>query len=181
MIDALEDAISPWIGVPYILFGHSMGALLAFEVARRFRKRARPMPACLIVAGYGAPQLQEARPALHLASDTELIEEMRKLGGTSEEALRDPELMELVLPPFRADCELLHRWSYLDAPPLPMRLWALGGANDEDVPPAMLEAWRAQTSGEFASKVFEGDHFFVQSQRAEVLARVSAAVAPLIA
>lgn len=167
--------------LPFALFGHSNGALMAFELARTLRRSGGPMPLHLFASGRPAPQLELEDPPVHDLPEAEFIEELRRLKGTPEEVLQHEELLRLVIPLLRADFSLAETYRYASEPPLPLPLSAYGGAQDLEVPPEQIEAWREQAGGEFRARTFPGGHFFVNEDRAEVVAEVAATLGPLLA
>lgn len=170
LVGALADAITPHVEKPFALFGHSMGALVAFELARELRRRALPAPCRLIVAAFPAPHLlRESRRRQELPDD-ELLGELKRLGGTPEEALRDPELMALYLPVIRADLALCESYRHSWEPPLACAVTALGGTLDELVGEEMLAAWRLHTSDDFRCHQLPGEgHFFVETASSSLI------------
>lgn len=164
---------------PFAFFGHSMGAILAFEVARRLAVRGGSTPRHLIVSGRPAPTVPESHPPIHDLPREEFIEQIRRYSGTPEEVLRNDELMSLLEPLLRADFSVSESYEHSpDGPRLSLPLTALGGTDDQDVPVADLDAWSEQTSGPFRKHVVEGGHFFVNEQRDETLAIVARTLAP---
>jgi medium-chain acyl-[acyl-carrier-protein] hydrolase len=177
LVEQMTRELLPRMGAPYALFGHSMGALLAFEVAREMRRRGGPAPTCLIASGHRAPHLPDRDPPIHALPDEEFVEELRDYGGTPEQVLAEPELMELLIPLLRADFSVCETYQHQEEAPLDCPLWALGGTDDERVTQDELEAWCAHTRGEFRAVHMPGGHFFLNEQRAEVLAIVREALA----
>jgi len=162
--------LRPLLTGPYAFFGHSMGAILSFEAARRLRLRP---PAKLIVSAHSAPQLARPREILrHRMSDPELTEEIARLGLTPAEVLENKELVELLLPVIRADFQAVETYAYTDEPPLACPLSAYGGREDVNVPPETIEAWSAQTTNTFRAHLFAGGHFYLNDLRAELLAQL---------
>ncbi|MEU6824433.1 alpha/beta fold hydrolase [Streptomyces atriruber] len=150
---------------PIALFGHSMGAVLAFETARRMTAEGRP-PVALFVSGREAPSLPwrpVADRPVHEMCDPELVEEMRKLSGTTNELLSSPELLPLILPPVRADYRLLETHVHRTGPPLGCPVVALTGDADPRVEVEGVRAWESETSGDFSCHVLAGGHFFLDS------------------
>lgn len=175
LLDALEASLIPLLDVPFCFFGHSMGALLAFELARRLRRRSGPRPAHLFVSGRRAPRIpEEEEPPSSGLGDAEFIELIRQTGGTPEIVLRTPELMHLMLPVFRADFGVAESWRYEPDEPLDVPITAFGGLEDPSTPRASLEAWTVETRREFSVQIFPGGHFFIDSARDVLLARISA-------
>ncbi|MBI2374780.1 MAG: thioesterase [Deltaproteobacteria bacterium] len=154
--------------VPHVFFGHSMGAVVAFELARLLRRRGRRLPEHIIVSAHRAPFLPSTHPPRHTMSKESLLRELRLLGGTNEVVLRESELMELLLPTIRADFELIESYSYTPEPPIDVPITALGGQLDPFVTKDMLESWGRETEGGFLCKMFPGGHFFLEECQSAV-------------
>ena len=176
LLDGLELALSPNLDVPYVFFGHSMGGLLAFELCRRFARRGAPLPARLFLSARPAPGRERRSAPPGGRSDANLLEKLRRYGGTPPEILNDPEMLALVLPIFRADLEALDAFRVGPGEPLTIPLTVLGGDRDDAPALADLEGWRAYTLGGCAIHAIHGGHFFLHSAEAEVLRLVSAAL-----
>lgn len=153
----------PTLRPPYALFGHSLGALVAFEVTRQLRRMDRPLPLCLVVSGRTAPQLPDPNEPVHGLAPDVFKARLRSLGGTPPELLDNEELMDLVLPTLRADFQISETYRYTHEPPLPCPIVALGGKDDETTPVEALLPWREQTAGRFRHHLFPGGHFFIHS------------------
>lgn len=153
----------PTLRPPYIFFGHSLGALIAFEVTRQLRRMARPLPLCLVVSGRTAPQLPDPNEPVHGLAPDAFKARLRSLGGTPPELLDNEELMDLVLPTLRADFQISETYRYTHEAPLPCPIVALGGEDDETTPIEGLLPWREQTAGRFRHHLFPGGHFFIHS------------------
>ncbi len=171
LVRAVAHGIGPLLhDLPYVLFGHSMGGLVAFELARELRRRRLPLPKHVVVSAVAAPT---AHPGSGRGrrewSDGELIEEMRRLGGTPEALLREPELLDLLLPILRADLTLCAHHRFVDEPALPCPITALGGRDDPTVAPDALFSWARHTTAGFARIVVPGGHFYLDAQRRTVL------------
>jgi medium-chain acyl-[acyl-carrier-protein] hydrolase len=173
LVEPLTEAIAQHLDKPFAFFGHSMGALISFEVARRLRASGRREPEALFVSGRRAPHIEEPEPVTYNLPDAELSEELRRLNGTPGEVLEHPELLQLMLPILRADFEVCQTYSYTSEPPLDYPVWTLGGMQDEDVPFEHLEAWRDQTTSQFKLLKFPGDHFFLHSSQSLLLRTIS--------
>lgn len=180
LIDVLSQELLPWLDLPFAFFGHSMGALVAFELSRSLRRRHQRGPVRLFVSGRVAPHLVPSRePICHLP-DADFLERVRRMGGTPDEAFAQPELLELILPILKADLTVCETYICETEPPLDCPVTALGGTEDPQVSSTDLIAWQDQTSREFSSHLIEGDHFFVRSRYEDVTRIVSANLAPLV-
>ena len=171
-VGALTDAIRPYLDRPFAMFGHSMGAILAYETARRVTAAFGCTPSHLFVSGHRAPHLPPRRKPIHHLPDDAFIAGVRALNGTPAEFFDDPELVTLCLPMLRADFRLVESYVELAGERLSCPLLALGGDADPTVSAADLAAWRAATSGRFRSILFAGDHFYVRTARASLIARL---------
>jgi surfactin synthase thioesterase subunit/glycosyltransferase involved in cell wall biosynthesis len=172
LVEALGQAIQPLLSGPFAFYGHSLGAAIAFELARQLRRRSLPLPRCLFVSGARAPRFRLNHLPPPEPSDAELLDELRGLGGVPDEALDNPEWRSAMLPALRADSALYRSYAYREEPPLECAIRAYGGLEDSRITRAHLEAWRDETSGSFAVTMLPGGHFFNHSaQFPETLAR----------
>lgn len=175
LVDALADALAPWTDRAYALFGHSMGAIVAFELARRMRDRGLPAPRRLFAAGRQAPHIPEPEPMCHELPDAALATELRSRYGSTT-AFEHPELVELMLPTLRADCAICETYRHVDGEPLNCPIHVFGGTDDATVSADDLDAWRAHTSGPFTSERIDGDHFFIDTNPAPLLDAIRTAL-----
>jgi len=182
LVDELVSAMEPLLDRPCFFFGHSMGALLAYSCARELRRRTALLPAHLFASARIAPHRPDSDASVPAMSDDQLIDMLRRRGGTTAEILAEPELMEIFLPIIRADFTLLGSYVHTAAPCLECPITALGGTGDGRVSASDLAAWRGHTAGAFAIEMFDGDHFFVNTRRDQVIDLVArtieAALAP---
>lgn len=169
LIKALAAALIPLQDRPYAFFGHSMGALISFELARYLRSHQSPLPIHLFLSGRGAPQITGPETAKSDLPEEEFIEELIRLNGTPREVLDNPELMLMMIPLLRADFLLFESYAYVVEPPLDCPISVFGGLQDHEIGPEKLEGWREQTTEGFVRRMLPGDHFFLHSQRAVLL------------
>ncbi|GEJ57775.1 thioesterase II family protein [Anaeromyxobacter diazotrophicus] len=160
LVRGAVGALLPFLRPPFALFGHSLGALVAFEVARTLEREHQLSPAVLIASGHGAPQLARPRESLHALSEPELVARIERMGGTPAGVLTHPELRALFVPVLRADLELGETYAYRPGPPLACPVSALGGLDDDEVGWTELEGWREQTRGGWKLRMLPGGHFF---------------------
>lgn len=173
LVDELAVAVAPRLDRPFALFGHSMGALVAFELARRLRRDALPQPSRLFVSASRAPQLRAGSVTVSQDED-ELVSRLLGLGGTPPEVLANEELLGLLLPALRADFALVDAYAYGGEPPLDCPIHAFSSAEDPHATVGEVDAWRAQTRAEFVHEVLSGNHFFVHAQREQILVAIAA-------
>lgn len=172
LVEAAAEAIIPYLDLPFAFFGHSMGALLSFELARHLRRLDLPLPTHIFLSGRSAPQLTRERVTYNLPAK-EFAEELRQLNGTPREVLEHQELMDLMIPLLRADFEVCQTYNYTQEPALDCPITAFGGLNDDHVTREMVGAWREHTTRSFRLCMMPGDHFFVHSAQDRVLGIVS--------
>lgn len=169
LVEQVRKSLGSLVELPYALFGHSMGTLLAFELARCLRRDALPLPGALYVSGHRAPHLPDPRRPLHLLSDTEFAAELHRLQGTPPQVLANRELMDLVLPLLRGDFAVAETYRYEPEPPLPVPLFAWGGLDDAEVSAAEIAAWEQHTSDRFRMRMLPGSHFFLHTAAGQLL------------
>jgi medium-chain acyl-[acyl-carrier-protein] hydrolase len=169
LAEALAAELRAYLDKPFAFFGHSMGAIIGFEVARVLRREGAPRPRYLFASGRAAPQIPRPDPPTYELPEAEFIEELRRLNGTPAEVLEHPELMQVMLPLVRADFELIQTYDYTPGPPLDCPISAAGGLEDEGVSREQLEAWREQTAASFTLRMYPGDHFFIHSAQPQLL------------
>lgn len=175
LVGAIADAVA--FPPPFAFFGHSLGAVVAFEVARALRDRGAPQPRALFLSAYQAPHLPRTDPDVHGLPDEQLVPIVERQYGELSTALRDdPEFRQFTLSYHRADFEMIETYRYVEGRPLSVPLIVTGGA--EDYPLEMLEAWRRHTTGPFSVHLFPGDHFYLREQRDGLLRLITSTLTP---
>ena len=177
LVEPLFDALLSRADRPFVLFGHSMGAAVAYEMARRFSVVPAGGPCCLVVSGRQPPHRPARHPPIHRLPQDEFVARVSALDGTPAEVLRDKELLAAFLPSLRADFELNETYVPAPHPRLAIPVWAFVGDEDPLVEPPDMLAWGEVTTGPFDTRVFSGGHFYAQGARPEVLVAVREAVA----
>lgn len=172
LVDRLMATIPEGIPPPFALFGHSMGALIAYEVSRRLEEMALPGPHLLVASAARPPHLMRRADPLHGLPDQAFRAALRDLEGTPEAVLEHDELMELLLPTLRADFELCETYEYRDRPPMACPILVIGGAEDRSVSPPILREWVKMTRGGFSELMLPGGHFFLDEHAAAILKRI---------
>lgn len=167
LVEALAAAIVPYLGLPFAFLGHSMGSVVAFELARELRRRKLPLPVLLIASAARAPQFRRNHVPPPAPTDEQFFAELRRLEGIPETLLDDPVIMRALLPALRADAALYRHYVYTDGDLLPFPICAYGGVNDPNVRDEHLEAWSEQTSAAFTIRKFPGGHFYWQQYPSE--------------
>ena len=170
---AIAEGIFPYCDKPFAMFGHSMGAMLSFEVARYLRSHYGVEPKQLLVSGRRAPQVPDTDPPTYNLPEPELIEELKRIKGTPQELLDNDELMQLFLPVLRADFEVCQTYVYAPGEPLACPIAAFCGLGDEEENRERMDAWREQTTGHFFLRMLPGDHFFLHSSERMLLQLLS--------
>lgn len=176
LVEAIATAIHPLlIHQPFAFFGHSLGALISFELSRVLVSEYGLCPSHLYVSGRAAPHLPKPNP-IHNLPEPLFLDQLRHLNGTPEEVLQNAELMQLFVPTLRADFALNDTYTYTEAHPLNCPITAFGGLQDPEYNYEQLEAWHIHTTDSFSLKMFPGGHFFIKTARHLVLQALAQAL-----
>jgi medium-chain acyl-[acyl-carrier-protein] hydrolase len=182
LVDTLTHALAPYLDLPCAFFGHSMGALIAFELARSLGARGSGAPSRLFVAAYRAPQLARRQPPIHHLGREALFRELqRRYDGIPSAILQDDTLSVLFARVLQADMEIIETYAYVPGEPLRCPLSAFGGLEDAEVPREDLGLWREQTSGSFKLRMLPGGHFFLGDAREPLLGAIVEDLSSLLA
>lgn len=164
-VAALEVALDPFLDIPCAFFGYSLGAVMAFELARALRRHKRILPTQLMVAAARAPQLPRKLAAISREPKARFVQELERRYGPIDPLIKaEPEMFAIVLEIMRVDLGLLENYQYQSEAPLECPILAIGGTEDASMVAADVDAWRDQTSQSFAGKQLPGGHFFLRTQ-----------------
>ncbi|WP_306323272.1 MULTISPECIES: thioesterase II family protein [unclassified Streptomyces] len=178
LVPALVDAVAGQLDRPHAWFGHSMGALVAFEVCRELARRGLPQPVRLLVAGRRAPHLPSRSRPVHAAPAEELLAHLAELNGTPDELMGRPKVLAAVLPRLRADFAVSETYRFRPGPPLGTPITVLGGVADPEAHVPELRAWQAHTRADCPVRLFPGDHFFLHQDPEPVISTVARELFP---
>ncbi|SDN02899.1 thioesterase II family protein [Ensifer sp. YR511] len=174
LVSMLSDAIAPYLSdTPFVFFGHSMGALISYELTHRLRAMGLPTPIALVLSGRSAPSHPIGRHK-HMLPDQDLIEELKRFDGTPREVLDAPEFLALVLPVLRNDLKLLETYAFdVNRTPLNIPLFVSGGDADGLVSVESLAGWSEVSTGQTEARIWEGGHFFLTKRKDAFLSALS--------
>lgn len=173
IVSSLAVAMNRWLDRPFALFGHSMGSLVAFELARQLRRDERRGPFRLFVSARAAPHCALGEPSIHGLADGAFLAAIDRYQGWQAEVRQDEELVASLLPMLRADFEVCETYEWHDERPIECAVNAFYGSDDVDVSPDDVRAWADVTSGPFSMTRFSGGHFFLRSRETELLAAIT--------
>jgi surfactin synthase thioesterase subunit len=179
LVERIVDSLPPFLSGPVAFYGHSMGALTAFEVARETRRRFGVEPVHLFISSRRAPQIPSLRPRTFDLPDHEFIARLKSLDPGGKQLPEDPALIQLFLPLIRADFQIVETYEYVPDLPLSCPITVYGGTLDSEAPLERLSAWQAQTTGPCTVKQFPGGHFFIHDRTTNFLDTFAGDVAHL--
>jgi malonyl CoA-acyl carrier protein transacylase len=168
LLVSLTEALTDYLDRPFAFFGHSFGALLAFELTRYLRRQGLPQPCHLFLSARRAPQLIDHDAPIHNLPEDRFIESLKRWRGIPPAVLEDADFQKLYLVPLRADFALLETYFYAKDKPVDCPIYGFGGQEDSTVNQRELEAWQEQTNQQISLKLFSGDHFFLEKNLKEI-------------
>jgi len=154
---------------PFILFGHSLGALMSFEFAKSIKQLYSIFPSHMIISATKAPHLPFRMKHLSQLDNQALKEHLKIYNGIDERILEDDELLDLFLPIIKSDFSICESYHFLESKPFPCDILALSGDQDETVTPEEILAWKKYTEGKFEHLSFPGKHFFIKDHQKKIL------------
>jgi len=172
MVKTISQTMAPYLDLPFFLFGHSLGARVAFELARTLRNTWGVEPRHLIVSASRGPHIPEPMPLHHLPYPA-FITELQRFSGTPKAVFQNRELMALLLPMLRADFTIDETYHFQEAPPLDCPITVIGGTSDPEATQDELIAWAPHTTSRFSLKMIDGDHFFLVDQQKTLLNKIA--------
>lgn len=169
LIKDLVLGLQPFLQPPFAFFGHSMGALVCYEIARMLTAKKNPQPVHLFASAYHAPHLPDPSPKLHELPDDQFIDELIQMNGLPTELITNRKYLEVFLPALQADFTMCETYEHHKSETLTCPITVLGGSNDPETTDTKLEVWQELTTGPFALHLLEGDHFFIHSKTTKIL------------
>ncbi|MBI1790829.1 MAG: thioesterase [Acidobacteria bacterium] len=178
LVEAVAGAFGSYLDAPFAFFGHSMGALIAFELARQLRRSYQAVPIHLFVSAARAPHQPDYEQPIHHLPEPLFLKKLRRYQGVPGEIWENPEFMKLVLPAIRADFALCETYAYSPEYPLDCPISAFGGDRDRKVSRRDVAAWRHETQGPFRLRILPGNHFFLHDARKPLLQAIVQDLSP---
>lgn len=170
LIDELVNVLSPLIDRPVAILGHSLGARVGFEFARKICERTDVGKIVhVFVSGAPAPHIAPTKPPSFNLPEDEFIQVLKDFGGTPPEVLQNPEMLQFVLPRLRADLELNETYVFAGGQALDASISAFGGEADQEATPAAVRAWGEHTTAKFRCRIFAGSHFFLYEKIDQII------------
>jgi medium-chain acyl-[acyl-carrier-protein] hydrolase len=166
---AIANAMTPLLDRPFSCLGHSLGALLAFEVIRILRDRKEPQPTYLFASGCSSPHVRKVEKPTHDLPDGQFVQRLRELNGTPAELFDNTELIDLLLPAIRADFRISETYAYVQAAPISCSIIVFGGKDEKELTVDKLRRWSEHSTGETHIALFPGDHFFIHAAQKEMM------------
>lgn len=162
LVDRFLEESASYLDRPFSVFGHSLGALISFELIRAMQDRRMLSPARFFASACQAPQVFRRPRPIHQLADSEFVQALREIDGTPDEVLGHQELLRVLLPMLRADFRLADTYRYVPGGPLACAITAVGGREDHSISRGDLVAWHSQTTGPFNLRMVSGTHFFLR-------------------
>ncbi len=175
IVSSIVPELLPYLDRPFAFFGHSMGALLSFELVRVLRREYNLEPVHLYISAWRSPEVIDLKREYDLPHE-EFVAMLRRLNGTPAEILDNPEALSFLLPIVRADFQVCQTYVYRKEPRLNCPITAFGGTNDPGTDLSAIRLWQHQTTGAFSMNVLPGDHFFIVQCRKQLISLVAKSI-----
>ncbi len=169
LAQALASQLQLYSDKPFVMYGHSMGALVAFELTRVLQANGMTMPEALILGAHRAAHLPRTRETLYNLDDKAFIDRLQRFGGFPEEVLASADLLQFLMPTLKADFTLCDTYVYTEQEPLNCPIHIFAGAADPEAPPAVMEAWCQHSNTDTQMHIFQAGHFFIRSDLERVV------------
>ena len=179
LVEAISVELLPWLDLPFAFFGHSMGALIAFETTIRLREIAGPKPTHLFISNFRAPHLSDPDPISPDLPDDQFVERLLQYEGMPQAILDNSELMELLLPILRSDFSVINSYHFRQREPIDCPITLFGSLGDPKIHRYEMEAWSSHTSAFFYSYYYQGGHFYIHKSYPEVIGRINQLILPV--
>ena len=173
LVDGLCGVVEPWLDKPYVVFGHSLGSRVGFELLHRAVERGWRLPEHYITSGSSAPHVCRAKKRISHLDDAGFVEGLKQFNGYADSLIRDEKFLDLFLPLLRADFNIADTYSRECGSKLDVPFTVFGGRDDTDARPDELRSWESHFTGTAGIRLFDGNHFFIESHREAVAREVS--------
>jgi medium-chain acyl-[acyl-carrier-protein] hydrolase len=183
LVASVAKDIGPYLDKPFVLMGYSVGAVVAFELARRLRGEMQQEPVCLFVTACGAPHLLPAPhlPVTHNLPDSKFVETLISFyDGLPRAVVEDSEMLSIIIPIARADLTAFETYVHVPQLPLSCPIAAFGGDKDRAAYREVLDPWRIHTTGKFSLHMFPGGHFFINTAQKQMLQIISESLSEVV-
>ena len=172
VLEGLVPQLAPLLDRPAVFYGHSLGAIIAFEAIRRLRRDCRSLPEALFVSGRRAPHLALSHPPFGLATEDDLIAYLASMGGMPDALLKKAHWRNQLLPIVREDLNISDLYVYRQEPRLPCPITFFAGVSDPWVKPVERQGWQPHTASAFRLVELAGGHFFSREEQATIAAEI---------
>jgi len=173
LINEMGLVLPKILNKPYILFGHSLGSKIAFEIIRKSTSLHIPHPMFFIASGSAGPQKKNNRDITYNLNDDEFISKLEEMDGTPKDVINNKELMSIVLPTLKADFKISETYQFTGNKYFNIPLSVLGGEYDVDINLDDLKLWQYFFNSTSEITIFSGGHFFINSHKEEVLEKIN--------
>jgi len=172
LAEMIANQLSLYLSKPYLIYGHSMGGLLAYEVLKHLQDQGHALPVTAFIGAHRAPHLPPRRQSFLDLGDRDFIDKISSFGGFDQEVLASQELVDFVLPTLRADFSVCDGYQYAGTTPLECPFVVFSGKTDPEVPPTDMDAWSQHTTYPLQHISLDAGHFFLKTHVTELLEKI---------